>query len=235
MTCRRAGAASVWANPSSRWPRTSTICFAGSLTVALTPANTVSVEEAYGLVTGLGNGLAPKFGRFFSGIGYQNEQHQHAWDFDDAPLAYQAFLGGQYSTDGVQLKWLAPTDHFVELGAELGNGDSFPGQRAQPQRHRRRERLRARRRRRRHEPQLARGPFVSSTRGRRPRDDAVRRRRQSCTERIQRQKPASPSPDFVWKWAPNGNAQQTNFKLQGEYFWRREHGDLTFDTDGASG
>ena len=41
--------------------------------------------------------------------------------------------------------------------------------------------------------------------------------------------------DFVWKYAPNGNAQQTNFKVQAEYFWRREHGDLTYDTDGAFG
>ncbi len=41
--------------------------------------------------------------------------------------------------------------------------------------------------------------------------------------------------DFVWKWAPNGNAQDTNFKLQGEYLWRRENGDLTYDADGALG
>ena len=39
--------------------------------------------------------------------------------------------------------------------------------------------------------------------------------------------------DFVWKWAPNGNAMNTNFKLQGEYFWRKESGDLTYDSDGA--
>ena len=39
--------------------------------------------------------------------------------------------------------------------------------------------------------------------------------------------------DFVWKWAPNGNAQQRNVKLQGEYFWRRERGDLTYDANGA--
>ena len=39
----------------------------------------------------------------------------------------------------------------------------------------------------------------------------------------------------MWKWAPNGNAQERNFKLQGEYFWRREDGDLTYDTDGALG
>jgi hypothetical protein len=101
--------------------------FAGNLTVALTPENTVSVEEAYGLATGLAGGLVPKFGRFFSGIGYLNEQHQHAWDFYDAPLAYQAFLGGQYATDGAQVKWLAPTDQFLEFGGEIGNGDSFPG------------------------------------------------------------------------------------------------------------
>jgi hypothetical protein len=75
--------------------------FAGNLIVSLTPENTVSVEEAYGILTALPNGLTPKFGRFFSGLGYMNEQHQHVWDFIDAPLAYQAFLGGQYGNDGV--------------------------------------------------------------------------------------------------------------------------------------
>ncbi len=41
--------------------------------------------------------------------------------------------------------------------------------------------------------------------------------------------------DFVWKWAPNGNAQDTNIKLQGEYFWRRERGDLTYAVTDAAG
>jgi hypothetical protein len=36
--------------------------------------------------------------------------------------------------------------------------------------------------------------------------------------------------DGIYKWAPHGNATQTNFKLQGEYFRRRESGTLTFDT-----
>ena len=31
--------------------------------------------------------------------------------------------------DGVQVKWLAPTDLFVEIGAETGNGHAFPGTR----------------------------------------------------------------------------------------------------------
>jgi hypothetical protein len=39
--------------------------------------------------------------------------------------------------------------------------------------------------------------------------------------------------DFVWKWAPNGNTNYTNFKLQGEYLHRNESGDLTYDIDHA--
>jgi hypothetical protein len=40
--------------------------------------------------------------------------------------------------------------------------------------------------------------------------------------------------DFVWKWAPGGNAQR-NLKLQAEYFRRRESGALTYDVDDATG
>jgi hypothetical protein len=101
--------------------------FAGVLTFSLAPDNSVEVEEAYGIATGLPYGLTPKFGRFLSGLGYLNEQHQHTWDFYDAPLVYQAFLGGQYTNNGLQLKWVAPTDIFLELGGELGSGDGYPG------------------------------------------------------------------------------------------------------------
>ncbi|MDQ3027322.1 MAG: hypothetical protein M3R58_12570, partial [Pseudomonadota bacterium] len=90
--------------------------FSGTLILAVTPEETVAVEEAYGSYLGAPFGAALKFGRFLSGIGYQNGQHAHAWDFVDAPLAYQAFLGGRYATDGLQAKWIAPLDHFLELG-----------------------------------------------------------------------------------------------------------------------
>jgi hypothetical protein len=39
--------------------------------------------------------------------------------------------------------------------------------------------------------------------------------------------------DLVYKWAPNGNPVDTNFKLQGEYFFRDESG--TFNTLDYSG
>lgn len=174
--------------------------FAGNLIVSLSPENTVSVEEAYGLWIGAPLGLAPKFGRFFSGIGYLNEQHQHAWDFIDAPLAYQAFLGGQYGTDGIQVKWVAPIDHFVELGAEAGNGDGFPGG---P----------------RDKNGSGAGALFAHTGG----DIGTSHSWRAGVSYLQTRAQDADAQrlgiaDFVWKYAPEGNARQTNFKVQGEYF-----------------
>jgi hypothetical protein len=100
--------------------------YRGQLVAALTPEDALEVEEAFIQTLALGRGFTIKAGRFLSGIGYQNEIHQHAWDFIDAPLPYKAFLGGRLNDDGVQLRWVGPTDLFLELGAEAGRGRSFP-------------------------------------------------------------------------------------------------------------
>lgn len=100
--------------------------FYGSFTVAFDGQGEAAVEEAYIQTTALPAGLTAKAGRFFSGIGYLNERHAHSWSFIDMPLPYRAFLGGQYGDDGVQLRWLAPTDIFLEFGVEAFRGDSFP-------------------------------------------------------------------------------------------------------------
>ncbi len=201
--------------------------FAGNLIVSLSPENTVSVEEAYGLWLTAPYGLAPKFGRFFSGLGYLNEQHQHNWDFVDAPLAYQAFLGGQYAADGIQAKWVAPIDHYLELGAELGAGDGFPGNA-------------------RNKNGAGSATVFAHTGG-----DiglshnwragisylATRARDRGYTLADLLGNDADVAftgtshvavADFIWKYAPNGNGRDTNFKLQGEYFWRRERGDFNY-------
>jgi hypothetical protein len=208
--------------------------FAANLVVSLTPENTVSVEEAYGFMPSLPDGIVPKFGRFFSGIGYLNEQHQHAWDFQDAPLAYQAFLGGQLAQDGAQVKWVAPTEQFLELGAEIGNGDSFPGS----------ERDRN---------GIGSTALFAHTGGdigasqswragvsfltTRPRDRETTQldTAGNLADVAFSGRSRTWIADAVWKYAPNGNAQQTNFKVQGEYFWRRESGDLTYDANGTLG
>ena len=202
--------------------------FRGQLVAALTPENELEVEEAFFQTLALGRGFTLKGGRFLSGIGYQNEIHQHAWDFQDAPLAYQAFLGGRLNDDGVQLRWVAPTDLFVELGGELGRGRSFPG----TDRNRNGANawslfghvggdvgastawrtglsyLRA-------SPQDRTFTDLDTLGG-----DVT----QSFTGRSR-----TWIADFILKWAPNGNPEVTNFKLQGEYFRRHESGALTFD------
>ena len=208
--------------------------FAGVLTFSLTPDDTVAVEEAYGIATALPYGITPKFGRFFSGLGYQNEQHQHVWDFYDAPLVYQAFLGGKYTNNGVQVKWVAPTDTFIELGGELGSGDGYPGNS-------------------RSKNGIGNGVVYVHAGGDVDASNSWRAGlsylQTAAKDRDYMQMDLSGNDaqvsfsgksqvaiaDFVWKWAPNGNARERNLKLQGEYFWRREHGDLTYDADGALG
>ena len=101
--------------------------FRGTLIAALGSDDTIAVEEGYIQGIGLSHGLGIKAGRFLASAGYLNEIHPHAWDFVDAPLANKVFLGKQLADDGVQLKWVAPTETFVELGAEIGRGRAFPG------------------------------------------------------------------------------------------------------------
>jgi hypothetical protein len=88
--------------------------------------NDVSLEEGYIRTTALPGGLTIKAGRFLSAIGYLNERHAHDWSFSDAPLPYRAFLNTQLGDDGVQLRWIAPTDQYLEFGAEALRGEAYP-------------------------------------------------------------------------------------------------------------
>lgn len=201
----------------------------GALTLSVAADDKIAAEEAFVQSTSLPEGLKLKVGRFFSGLGYLNEQHAHTWDFVDAPLAYQAFLGGQHKQEGVQLKWLAPTDQFIELGAELGNGHSFPGN----DRNRNSagsvslfahtggdlgdsHSWRA-------------GLAWLSTKAKDRSWDAVDAADQSVSNAFTGNSRMWVA-DGVWKWSPNGNAKVTNFKLQGEYFRRTESGEVVYDT-----
>ena len=86
--------------------------FYGQLTLSYEDDNGnvgTSIEEAYIDTLALPDGLSVRLGRFFSNIGYLNSHHTHTDNFVDRPLAYQAFLGGQYGDDGAQLRWVAPT------------------------------------------------------------------------------------------------------------------------------
>lgn len=206
--------------------------FAGTLTAAIGADNEIGIEEAFFRTSALPEGFTLKGGRFFSGLGYLNEQHAHAWDFVDAPLAYQAFLGGQLAQDGVQLKWLAPTVMFLEAGIETGNGGQFPGTRL--------------------DRNGANGAVAFVHLGNDIGESASWRAGLSVMQRRSENRPYESTDDlgapvidafsgtsrlwagdFVWKWSPHGNPVERYLKVQGEYLRRRENGTLAFDIEGA--
>lgn len=192
----------------------------------------VAVEEAWFQTLGLGNGFSLKGGRFLSAIGYQNEQHPHAWDFADSNLVYKSLFGEGYAHDGLQLKWLAPTDLFIEPFVEIGRGAGFPGAD--------RDRNGA--------GAVSAGVHLGDDVG----DSHSWRAGLSYLSTKANVRPfegSDPSgvdvagdfsgnskvwlADFVWKWAPNGNARERNFKFATEYFRRNESGTLYCDDAGA--
>lgn len=205
--------------------------FRGVATVALAPAGGVSVENAFVQALALGNGFNLKAGRFFSGMGYLNEQHAHAWDFIDQPLVYRVLWDNQLGEDGLQLKWLAPTDTFFEVGGEIGSGRGFPGTSRQKN-------------------GIGAGALFAHIGNDIGIEHSWRagvslhqtRRVNALSNNV----PDLPGTiggvsnsfsgdsrtaglDFVWKYAPNGNVHDRNFKLQGEYFRRKESGLLTYN------
>jgi hypothetical protein len=181
----------------------------------------VELEEAWVETLKLPGGTALRMGRFFSNIGYLNDRHFHSWDFADQPLAYQVFLGNQFIDDGLQFRWLAPTDFYLELSGEVMRGDRYPAGGAG------RSGLGA--------------TSLSLTTGG---DVGFSNSWQLGLSWLgakadERESGSEDEPllftgdsdlfiaDFVWKWAPDGNSRQRNFKLQAEYLWRNESGFYT--------
>jgi hypothetical protein len=206
--------------------------FTAALTMALSGDGEIGVEEAFFRTTSLPAGFSIKGGRFFSGFGYLNEIHAHAWDFVDQPLVYQAFYGGQYGQDGVQVKWLAPTDVFLEFGAETGNGGEFPGTR------------------------LGRnglngmtlfahlGGDLGDSIGWRAglswmdmdAEDRAYEDVDSLGNPVVNSFTGSSQTwiaDATFKWTPTRSTRRSALKLQAEYMRRTEDGSLAFDVDGA--
>jgi len=199
----------------------------GQATVAVLDGE-AELEEAWFQTTALGRGVGIKAGRFRSGIGYLNEQHAHQWDFYEQPLMYKALFGGHsYAQDGAQLKWVAPLDTFVELGAEIGRGQNFPG-----------------------DDRNVSGANSHALFAHVGGDIGVSNSWRAGLSWLRTRAGAREShfetnhdevlgafngrsrvwiADFVYKWAPDGNPAQRNFKFQAEYFRRAENGNLEVD------
>ena len=188
----------------------------------------VELEEAWVETMTMPGGLSLRMGRFYSNIGYLNDKHAHSWDFADLPLPYEAFLGGQYIDDGLQLRWLAPTDFYLELGAEVTRGAKYPAGGA---------------------ANSGVGSYALHLRS--GGDVGFSNSWLAGISYLQadaddRESGSEDDPlvftgqtdlwiaAFVWKWAPNGNSKQRNFIFQTEYMWRNEDGRYTVPAASAS-
>lgn len=178
----------------------------------------VEIEEAWIETLALPAGLATRFGRFFSGIGYLNDRHSHTWDFIDQPLPYQAFLGGQYLDDGVRVSWLAPTATYLEFSGEVFRGARYPAAGAK-------------------DAGFGTRAFYVRVGG-----DAGEGSSWlaglSYLHAGARDRPSGDPQDpllftgdsdvaiadVVWKWAPHGNWRRRNLILQSEYLFSHEDG-----------
>jgi hypothetical protein len=187
----------------------------------------VELEEAWIETTALPGGLALLIGQHKVNIGYLNTQHSHTWDFADQPLPYKAFLGGQYGDTGVALRWLAPTDFYLELSGEINRGSGYPA------------------------GGDARNGFGASAFHIKTGGDIgfsnswLAGLSYLAAEANERESGDEDDPllftgqadlmmaEFVWKWAPNGNNREQNFKFMAEYIWSNSDGDYTL-TDGQT-
>jgi hypothetical protein len=202
--------------------------FFGQLTLAIVEhdgSTRVELEEAFFETMALGHGFTVRGGRFYSGIGYLNQQHEHAWDFQDAPLIYRGLFGNQYFDDGLRLSYVVPTDLYIELGTEMFAGGKYPAGGK-------------------HSGVGSWTAFVNVGG-----DIGVSHSWQSgvsywSADNVEREygghdhSGVGEVPLFegdshiigfnaIYKWAPNGNYREQNLKLQFEYFSRDEEGDLT--------
>lgn len=195
----------------------------------------LELEEAFVETLGLGYGLTIKGGRFFSGIGYLNAIHAHAHDFADRPLVYDALFGGHLADTGAQIRWTAPTEYYLNFGAEATSGSAYPGGES-------------------NSGAEGLGVFVKTggdwgtssswqlgasyyqTQFTKREAGAHAHGTETATadNELLNGEVDIAGLDFVYKWAPNGNSRNTNLKLQAEYFVRNEQGAAEFTEESDS-
>lgn len=203
--------------------------FFGKFTVAIAEhegETEIELEEAFIETLALGDGITAKAGRFYSDIGYLNNQHNHSWDFTDAPLVYRALFGNQLIDDGLQLSWLVPTETYFKVGIEATRGERFPaggganegkgsyaafakfgGDVGMS-----------------HAWQLGFSHWRSDVEGR---ASGAHAHTAGVAEVPTFSGQSSVNAvDFVWKWSPSGNNREQSLKIQAEYFVRDEDGQV---------
>ena len=210
--------------------------FYGQATFALEDGG-IEVEEAFAQTPALGHGLTVRFGRFFSGIGYENQLHPHARDFLGPALPQNVLLGGNLAMDALQVSWIAPLPLLVEVGGEIGMPVEFPFEDSDGNKN-----------------GITGGTLFARVGGdiglshsyrvggwimrahNRIEDASILdldERFDTGTSTLADGHTRMWGLNFVYKWAPDGNPQYRNFKLAAEWYRRQLDGELTTDLGGA--
>lgn len=181
----------------------------------------VELEEIYFETLALPAGWTVKGGKFLSGVGYHNAFHPHRWDFADEPLAYRAMLGGSFSDVGAQVRWIAPTEVFLQVGAEGFRGASYPASGSA------------------NDGAGAWSLFaklggdVGDSHSWKAGVSWLGYKADDWDAELDEGELSLDGDGYlligelIWKWAPGGNARDRNFKVQAEYIYRDEDGDAS--------
>ena len=129
----RPGGLDFWARSLELNASASVDPFAKGWVVANASADSATGESMFGIeeaavqTTSLPWNLTLTAGRFFGEFGRLGYIHDHELPFVNRPLVLDNYIGGESRSDGAQLNWLVPTEHYISLTAGVGNnfgGDS---------------------------------------------------------------------------------------------------------------
>ena len=132
----RPGGFDVWARSLELNASASVDPFAKAWVVAnasadsATGESTFNIEEAALQTTSLPGNLSLTAGRFFGEFGRLANIHDHELPFVNRPLALDDYIGGESRSDGAQVNWLVPVEHYISITA--GVGDQFGGDSPNP-------------------------------------------------------------------------------------------------------
>lgn len=73
------------------------------------------IHELFFTLPHLPGGLKARGGQFLGSFGRWNRFHAHALPFVSEPRILHEYLDGHFLPQGLELSWLVPTDHYVEV------------------------------------------------------------------------------------------------------------------------
>lgn len=132
----RPGGFDVWARSLELNASASVDPFAKGWIVANASADSATGESTFGIeeaalqTTSLPGNLSLTAGRFFGEFGRLANIHDHELPFVNRPLALDDYIGGESRSDGAQVNWLVPVEHYISVTA--GVGDQFGGDSPNP-------------------------------------------------------------------------------------------------------